>query len=286
MILVTGATGTIGSEVVRGLVKRGVAVRATTRDPSRVTMPSDVEVVRADFGDPPSLRSAASGVTTLFLLSAAGPTLPEHDLAMIDAAREAGVRKVVMLSAIRTDEMERFRGGLLGSWHRPGEQAVRDSGMAWTVLRPTSFASNSLQWAGAIRAGEPIPNAMGAGRQGIIDPRDVSAVAVETLVSPGHDGAVHTLTGPDLLTVEDQAEALTRVLRRAVTTVDTPPERMREQLLGSGVDPAYVEVFVAGADLVRAGGNAVVTDTVERVLGRRPGGYEAWAADHRADFLG
>jgi uncharacterized protein YbjT (DUF2867 family) len=264
-----------------------------TRDPARASVPAGVEVVAGDFDDPASLQRAATGATSLFLLSAPGPTLPGHDKAMIDAARTAGVRRVVKVSAIRTDAMEAFRGGVLGAWHRPGEQAVRDSGMVWTLLRPTSFASNTLQWAAAIRAGDPVPDMTGAGQHGVVDPRDVAAVAVRTLTSPAspaspaspdHDGATYTLTGPELLTVADQAATLGRVLGRGVVTEDVPLAAAREQLRSYGMDDAFVEVAVTGYEFVRAGGNAVLTDDVRRVLGREPGSFEAWARDHRAAF--
>jgi uncharacterized protein YbjT (DUF2867 family) len=132
MILITGATGTIGGEVARLLAAGGEQVRAMTRDPARVrALPAGVEVVRGDFGDRESLAGAAAGATALFLLSAPGPSLVQHDATMLAAAQSAGVRKVVKLSAIGTGE--KAKAGT-GDWHLPGEQAVRSSGMEWTVL--------------------------------------------------------------------------------------------------------------------------------------------------------
>jgi uncharacterized protein YbjT (DUF2867 family) len=211
----------------------------------------------------------------ILLLSPAGPGAPGNDLAMLAAAVRAGIPRVVKLSAIGTPDGPVTDG--LGSWHQPGEQAVQQSGAAWTVLRPTTFASNTLAWAADIRAGRPIINLFGDGRQGIIDPADVAAVAAEALTAPGHEGRTYTLTGPALLSVPEQIAELADVLNRPIETVDRRPS----------VDlfpPAIAEVAVAGAALVRAGGNAIVTADVERVLGRRPRTFRAWAEQHRADF--
>jgi uncharacterized protein YbjT (DUF2867 family) len=283
MILVTGATGTIGREVVRLLAAGGERVRAMTRNPAKTaaSFPSGVEVVRADFTDPESLVVAAEGTKAVFMLSAPGPWVIQHDEAMLAAARSAGVRKAVKLSAIGTGDKSDVK---VGDWHLPGEQAVRSSGLAWTVLRPSGFASNALRWADAIRAGAPIPNPTGTGTQGIIDPTDVAEVAARTLTLPDHDGHVYTLTGPELLSVPDMAEQLGQALSRTVETVDMPLEDYRDQLSAAGLDPAFVETAVNGARLIAEGGNATLTGDVERMLGRPARTFAAWAHDHRAAF--
>ncbi len=278
MILITGATGTVGSGVVRLLAARGERIRALTREPARASVPAGVQVVRGDFGDRDSLETAADGVTALFLLSAPGPSLAAHDLAMLAAARTAGVRRVVKLSAIGTGE------GRVGSWHLPGERAVRESGLEWTLLRPSAFASNTLGWAAQIRTGEPVPNLMGTGAQGVIDPRDVAEVAVRALTTADLTGEVRTLTGPEPLSVPDQAARLEKVLGRTVTCVDVPLDTARRQMLAAGTDPAFADVVIDGAGYVHAGRNATITDDVEWILGRPPGNFDAWARDHRAAF--
>jgi uncharacterized protein YbjT (DUF2867 family) len=256
MILVTGATGTVGSHVLAMLRSRGEAVRGMSRGPG-----SDV---RADFDDPASLARAVDGVDALFLVTVHPSAVPKHDLAMLDAAARAGVRKVVKLSAIGTGE--KFGGGVVGAWLVPAEQAVRASGIPWTLLRPSFFASNALR---------PGPNLTGDGRQGVIDPRDVAAVAAEVLTSEGHSGQTYTLTGPELLSFPD----LARILGRAVD--DPPPDAAREQLVKSGMDSTVAGNIMVGASWVRAGHNAVLTDDVARILGRPPTSFETWARDHR-----
>lgn len=286
MILVSGATGTVGREVLRLLVRRDVPVRAMTRDPARLSsFETGVEVVRADFEAPETLSDAVAGVEGVFLLTAPGAWVPEHDLAMIKAARVCKVRKVVKLSAIGGRPSTDDGGTMPAGWHAPGEQALAGSGLTWTVLRPSSLASNALRWADTIRAGQPVPNMTGTGTQGVVDPRDVAEVAVEALLGAEHDGLALTLTGPDLVSVPDQVAQLSEVLGRPISTVDVALEEAREQMLASGLDPSVVDVAVRGSQLVRDGGNAVVTDDVHRILGHPARSFRTWALDHRGAFL-
>jgi uncharacterized protein YbjT (DUF2867 family) len=281
MILVTGATGTIGSELVRQLAARGEKVRALTRDPARARVSAGVEVVRGDYRDPASVKAALSGATALFAVGVLGPGDAEQDAELVAAARAAGVRRVVKLSAIGTGDPA---VGPAGNWHLGGEQAIRAGELEWTILRPSSFASNTLSWAEAIRSGTAVSNMTGSGTQGVVDPRDVSEVAAEALLAPGHTGRVYTLTGPELLTTAGQAAILARVLGRPVTTVDVSPDALREQFLAAGMSETYAEGVLAGTAYVRAGRNAVVTEDVRDVLGRTPRTYERWARDHAEAF--
>ncbi|WP_041819049.1 SDR family oxidoreductase [Streptomyces davaonensis] len=280
MILVTGATGTIGSEVVRQLAARGEKVRALTRDPSRLDTPPGVEVVRGDFLDPESVDSALAGAKAAFLVAVLGPdTRPDVDL--ISRARAAGVSRLVKLSAIGTGDPEVGPGG---TWHVPGEEALRAGGADWTVLRPSTFASNTLSWADPIRSGEPVPNLTGDGRQGVVDPRDVAEVAVAALLDPRHAGRTYTLTGPEPITAPDQATVLADVLGRPVRSLDLTADQVRSHLQGSGMPEPYMRGVLAGTSYVRAGRNDVITDDVRQVLGRRARTYREWAEDHREAF--
>ncbi|MFJ9558952.1 NAD(P)H-binding protein [Streptomyces fuscichromogenes] len=281
MILVTGATGTIGSDVVRQLAGRGAKVRALTRDPARARMGTGVEVVRGDYGDPASLDAALAGVTAVFLLRPPGPD-EGQDAALVAAARNAGAERVVKLSAIATGDPDT---GPSGSWHVAGERAVRDSGLAWTVLRPSSFASNTLTWLPALRAGEPVPNMTGDGASGVIDPRDIAAVAVRALLDDGHAGRTYTLTGPEAISVPGQAAVLAEVLHRPVPIRDLSPDQSRDFLRTAwGMDETRAESALTGLAFVRAGGNAVLTEDVTEVLGRPPRTFRAWAVDHEDLF--
>ncbi|MGK8510988.1 NAD(P)H-binding protein [Nocardia asiatica] len=281
MIVITGATGTIGSEIVRQLADRGTRVRAVTRDPARAEAPAGVEVVRGDYTDLPSMRAAMSGAQAAFVVGVLGPEYVEADRALIATAREAGVGRIVKLSAIGTGDTQL---GRVGTWHLPGEQAARESGVEWTILRPSSFASNTLSWATAIRAGRPVPNMTGEAAQGVIDPRDVAGVAVAALTSAGHAGRIYELTGPELRTTHDLAATLATVVGRPVNVVDIPETEARAHMLASGMSAEYADGALAGQAYVRAGHNAIVTDDVARILGRARS-FAEWAADHANAFV-
>ncbi|HEX6353170.1 NAD(P)H-binding protein [Actinophytocola sp.] len=274
MILITGATGTIGGEVVRLLSEAGVAMLAMTRDPRRID--ADVPVVRGDFESPPSL----TGVDTLFLIA-----LPGHGLAVLDAARAAGVGKVVLVSGIGTGE--RVGDAVVGPWFWRAEQAVQASGMDWTILRPTNFASNSLRWLGEIAEGQPIPDSSNGVPDGVVDPRDVAAVAA-TVLRSDHNGQTYTLTGPELLTMADQAEVLARVLDRPVWTEKKTVAETRElaeaAFLAHGLDVSLVEDYLTAVKWGHTGGGAIVSDDVPRILGRPATSFETWVRDNAAAF--
>ncbi|WP_037683202.1 NAD(P)H-binding protein [Streptomyces cellulosae] len=283
MILVTGATGTIGSEVVRQLAARGEKVRAMTRDPAKARVPEGVEVVRGDFLDAESVEAALAGATAVFLVAVLGPADGGRDARLVTAARAAGVARIVKLSSVGTGDPAY---GPFGTWHLPGEEALRAGGSEWTILRPSSFASNTLGWAEALRAGRPVPNMTGDGRQGVVDPRDVSETAVAALTDSRHSGRTYTLTGPEAITVADQAAAVAAVVGHPVGTSDLSPDQIRAQLAASGMDEAAVESVLGGLLFAREGGNSLVTDDVREALGRPARTYREWAEDHRSVFAG
>ncbi|MFE9093268.1 SDR family oxidoreductase [Streptomyces sp. NPDC007264] len=281
MILVTGATGTIGSDVVRRLAARGEKVRALTRDPAKAQVPEGVETAVGHHRDRVSVEAAMAGVRAAFLVGMFGPEDSGHDRDLVAAAKAAGVRRIVKLSSIATGDPA---VGPFGTWHLPGERAAQDSGLDWTILRPSAFASNTLAWAEAVRSGEPVPNTMGDGGQGVVDPRDVSEVAVRSLLGSGHEGRTYTLTGPEVLSAADQAAVLAEVLGRPVATRDLSSAEAAERLRAMGLSDG----FIAGADqsreFIARGGNAVVTGEVAEVLGREPRTYRQWVQDHRQAF--
>ncbi|MGW5456854.1 NAD(P)H-binding protein [Nocardia sp. NPDC003979] len=281
MILITGATGTIGKALVSQLVADGVAVRATTRDPQTTTFPAGVEAVRVDYRDPATFAPAMAGVHAAFLNGLPGPDDTGVDAALIEAARTAGVRRVVKLSIIGAGDP---RLGAPGGWHVPGEDAVRDSGLEWTILRPNTFASNTLSWVQPLSAGQPVPNLTGDGRQAVVDPRDVAAVAAAALRTGDHHGRTYTLTGPTLQTAREQAAALAEVIGRPVAVTDIAEDDAPEFMRSAGLSPAFVEAASQGQSFIRHGHNELVTDDIAAVLGRPPRDYAEWAADHRTAF--
>jgi uncharacterized protein YbjT (DUF2867 family) len=274
MILVTGATGTTGSEVVRQLIERGERVRAMSR--GRVEIPG-AETVRGDFGDAPSLARAVEGVAAVYLVTMPPKPTIDHDAALIEAAGKAGVERIVKLSAISAEDPD--------AWHSRAERPTRESGLDWTVLRPPSFASNMLHYTSMIRSGAPLPNWTGTGASGVIDPRDIAAVAVEALLADGHGGRTYTPTGPELLTFGQQVAVLQRATGTAITTEEVSIERARAMMLDDGADPDNVEESLKGIARQAEGGYATLTDHVPKILGRAARSFTDWANDHREAFL-
>lgn len=281
MILVTGATGTIGSDVVRQLVARGEKVRALTRDPRKAHLPPGVEAVKGHHRDLDSVASAMVGAEAAFLVGVFGPDDADSDRGMAEAARAAGVRRLVKLSAVSAGDP---RTGLGGIAHGHGEEAVRESGLEWVILRPSAFASNTLSWAEAVRAGESVANMLGAGRQGVVDPRDVAEIAVAALTGPEHVGRTYTLTGPDTVSPQEQAATLGEVLGRRVELRDLALAETRALLVSSGWSEESAEGMLRSIRFVGEGGNALVTEDVAEVLGRPARTYRVWAEDHRGAF--
>ncbi|WP_331742462.1 NAD(P)H-binding protein (plasmid) [Streptomyces sp. NBC_00876] len=280
MILVTGATGTIGREVVRE-IPADLDLRIMARDPGRVTdVPPAAETVHGDFTDPASLADALRGVHTAFLVTNPGGN---DDTCFLRAARAAGVRHVVKLSAAAV--ADHGAEDLITRWQRHNEDLLRTSGMEWTLLRPRSFMSNALSWARSIRSDDVVRALYGTSANACVDPRDVAAVAARALTEEGHAGTVHTLTGPQAITAAEQTAQLAELLGRPIRFEELPPDRARTAL--SARYPAdIVDALLESAERQRKGSKAAVDDTVATVLGRPAGTFHGWASDHLGAFGG
>jgi uncharacterized protein YbjT (DUF2867 family) len=276
MILITGATGKIGTYVLSQLTSMGVPVRVMARNPAKL-QPGPYDVVQGDFEDPVSLARAVDGVEAAFLVTTPPKPVTDHDVAFVKAAKSAGVQRIVKLSAIGAGET--FDDAQAGSWHLLTEQVIQTSGLDWTILKPSSFASNLTQFVDALKSGDPIPNGNGQGALGVIDPRDVAAVAVEALTTRDHIGKSYPLTGPELLTFHEQITIVERVLGRPVKSADVPLDTVREMMIGSGLDPAAAEMAITGMRRTIAGDYAFLTDNVARILGRAPRSFETWVKE-------
>jgi uncharacterized protein YbjT (DUF2867 family) len=279
MILLTGATGTIGAETLRQLPGTA-AVRALTRDPGRLSgTRAGVEVAVGDYGDPASLAAALRGVRTALLVTSrvdAG-----DDAAFLAAARTAGVRRVVKLSAASVEDP--LADDAVTRWQRESEELLRDSGLGWTLLRPRAFMSNTLSWSGSVRAEGVVRALYGRAPNACVDPRDVAAVAVAALLGADHDGRVHTLTGPEPVTAEQQTQRLSQVIRSPLRFEELTVVAARAALCARY--PRWIaEALLHSAERQRDGAKAGVTDTVAAVTGRPARSFADWAADHRAAF--
>ncbi|MFI1163561.1 NAD(P)H-binding protein [Streptomyces sp. NPDC020801] len=282
MILLTGATGTVG-RLVAGRLSGVAPVRLLTRDPGRLAAGPQVEVVGGDFDEPRSLERALTGVRSALLVTA-DPLTHVHDEHFLAAARRAGVRHVVKLSALAvTDPGAR---DLITTWQRGNERLLRESGLSWTMLRPRAFMSNTLGWARSVREEDVVRAACGSTANATVDPRDIAAVAAAALLDPdGHAGRAHPLTGPEAVSAAGQTEILAELLRRPLVFVELTTEQARERLRARYPQP-IADALMESAARGRSGAKTRVHPTVQRLLGRPARSYREWAADHLAAFAG
>ncbi|CCK26660.1 hypothetical protein BN159_2281 [Streptomyces davaonensis JCM 4913] len=284
MILLTGATGTVGGLVARRL--RGTApLRLLTRRPERAADLAGprVEVVGGDFDDPHSLRRALTGVTSALLVTA-NPLTHAHDEHFLAAARACGVRHVVKLSALAVTDLDAT--DLITNWQRDNEQLVTDSGLLWTHLRPRAFMSNTLGWAISIRAEGVVRAACGTAVNATVDPQDIAEVAALTLLAPeAHAGRAYPLTGPEAISPVDQTKILGELLERPLVFDELSEEEARRRLLVRYPAP-IAEALAESASRGRSGAKSEVDPTVAELLGRPAGDYRQWAVDHLAAFRG
>ncbi|MDX6647087.1 MAG: hypothetical protein QOK40_2814 [Miltoncostaeaceae bacterium] len=289
MILVSGATGTVGREVAGALGRAGAPVRALVRDPerARALLGPDVELAVGDFARPASLRAALAGVDRVLLVAPLGPRLAEMEAALVAAASGAGVRHVVKLSTLGVTE----RPGPDGApeprqypLHRRSERLLERSGMAWTHLRPGPFMQNLLGQAAAIAGDGTLRSCWGAGRVAPVDARDVSAVAVRALLDEGHEGHAHALPGPEALSGPELAARLAGALDRPVRYVDLPPEAIAGALRARGASEWMVGALLEVMARVRDGAAPEASDAVGQLIGRPPRRLEEFVRDHASSF--
>jgi uncharacterized protein YbjT (DUF2867 family) len=279
MILVTGATGTVGREVVRGL-PADLRVRVMTRDPAKaVGAFPGAEVVVGDYTDAPSLALALQGVRTAFLVTTRVDG--DDDARFVSTARAAGVRRVVKLSAAAV--LDPVADDLITRRQRANEDLLRGSGLQWTLLRPRAFMSNSLSWAALVRRERTVRALYGTSPNACVDPRDIAEVAVRALTEDVHAGHAYTLTGPEALTAVDQTRELGRLLGIPLRFEELTPDEARAAL-SKGWPPPVVEALLASAERQKAGAKARVEDTVHMVTGRPARSFRRWAQDHIEAF--
>lgn len=277
MIVVTGATGTVGRQVVTQLSERGVPVRALARDPASARLPEDVAVARADLADPASLEPHLPGADSVFLVwPFTSPGLAAELGSRVVHVLARHVPRIVYLSA-------QAAAGRPGSFWATIERLIEESGAQWTFLRPTGFATNTLMWADQIRSSGVVRWPYGAAVRSLIHERDIAAVAVAALTADRHAGQKYLLTGPEAMTQAEQVRLIGEAIGRPVRWAELAPETARQQLLAAWGDPAFVDsALTTWAGLVTQ--PEPVTRTVEQVTGAPARTFRQWAGDHASDF--
>ena len=281
--MVTGANGKAASEVVRGLSQRGRPVRALVRSlaNAKAIEGPGIEIVQGDLAQAETLPGLLEGVDAVFLATGLAPDLADLHRNLIEAATGSDVGHVVRLSVLPAATDAPIRGPRL---HGEADQALIESGIPYTLVKPAHFMQNLLAFAGPIAAQGLIPAPLGHASIGTIDVRDVAAVAVAALTGEGHEGESYIITGPESLTMDAMAERLSSALGSEVKYVDVPPEAAREALLKSGAPAWFVEALLE-INANMAGGSAdIVTSTVHDVTGRTPRTFEGFATEYASAF--
>lgn len=279
MLLVTGATGNVGSEVVRGLLAVGQPVRAAAYHTSeaREMFGDAPEIVPFDFTNPATFADAFVGVERLFLVRPPALSNVERDIApAVTAAVDAGVQHIVFLSIQGVEQNKMVP-------HYKIEQLLSGADVAYTFLRCGFFMQNlSTTHRAEIRDQNAIVVPVGQARTSFIDVRDIAAVAVKTLTEDGHIGQIYTLTGAEALDYHEVAATLSNVLGREIRYTNPSPLLFLWRQWRGGSQFAFALVVTALYTITRMGNAKTISSDVSRLLGRQPITFARFAADHRA----
>jgi uncharacterized protein YbjT (DUF2867 family) len=282
MILVIGATGTNGQEVVQRLAGAGQRVRALVRNTAKadgLRLPN-VELVEGDLGDAASLGRAFAGASRAFVVTAVDQRAVEWCRNAFEAARRAGTPHVVKFSGMGAGVAD----AALLRQHGETDEVLKASGLPYTILRPNSFFQNMLWSAGAIKDHGAFYLPMRDGRQSLVDVRDIAAVAVRVLTEAGHEGQTYEITGPERLSYAEVAATLTRVLGKQVRYVDVAPEAAKDSMLKAGMPAWNADAVTELYGAFATGQFGYTTDTVKRITGLPPIPFEQWARENVAAF--
>jgi uncharacterized protein YbjT (DUF2867 family) len=283
MILVTGATGKVGQELVRRLSEARTPFRALVRSAGKAERIREAggEAVVGDFADDGVVATALRGADRLFLLTNSVPEQPAVEGRLVELAKAAGVRHVVKLSSSGADAAD---PPLFLKLHRDAERAIEGSGLAWTFVRPNFFMQNYLDYAGAIRTQGILASTSGAGRHADVDARDIGEVAARVLTQPGHEDRAYEVTGREAYSFEDVARRIAQISGRDVRFVRLSREDGRRQLLTSGESEWSADAWIELLDWFDRGQGDAAAPDAERILGRPPRTLDAFLREHVREF--
>jgi uncharacterized protein YbjT (DUF2867 family) len=279
MILVTGATGNVGRELIPLLLETKQPVRVLVRDLRKVAhLNASVERIVGDLDQPETLIPAIQGVERIYLMTYE----TRQDIHLLQAAKRAGVQHIVKLSTLEATDHKIQ----VGKWHYEREELIRASGLDWTFLRPGMFMSNSIEWWAESIKGQGSVFFPGGkkGKIAPVDPRDVAQVAASALTQPGHTGQAYELTGTELFTIGEMVQVIARVLGKPIQYIDIPPIAAKLFMLKTGMDKSLVNALMEMLGTLRRNEGAIVTDTVQHITGQPSRTFEAWCREHRRAF--
>jgi uncharacterized protein YbjT (DUF2867 family) len=284
MILVLGASGTVGSELIRQLQAAGAPFKGGYHSEERAQEARDrgIDPVIIDYAKPHTLEPSLRGIDHLFLLGAGGGDQTQQEINVVEAAVRAGVEHIVKLS-VWGAEGEDFSFAKI---HRPVERAIEQSPLEWTFLRPNGFMQNiGNYYAPTIRAQGAFYGNIGDAQISHVDVRDIAAVALKALTQPGHTGHAYPLTGPDPLTYAEIASKLSKAAGREVKYINLPDDQLKQGMTAAGIPAYYADLLLDLNRYYREGRASTVTDDVKRVTGRDPISFDRYAADNAKMFV-
>ena len=285
MILITGATGTSGTEIVKQLsaLEKRFRILVRNREKAASLAGPGIEIAEGNLSQPQTLDRALAGITRALLLSS--PDLRQVELQgnFIEAAKRAGVKHVVKFSAMGADVNSPLT---LGRWHGQTEKQLEQSGMAYTHLRPNQFMQNFLGFAPSIARQGVFYAPMKGARSSLVDVRDIAAVAAAVLTGAGHEGKTYGITGPEPLSYAQIAKKLSAILGRKVAYVDVTPEQAKSGMTASGMPEWLADAINELYGQWSRGAGEVTTNVVREVAGKQPINFDQFARDHVAAFRG
>jgi len=284
MIVIFGATGTIGAPLITTLLAKGIALRAVTSDAARVAAleAQGCEAVVADFDDPEALARACKGAQKAFLVTPAHQDMGRWKANVIRAAADAGVQHMVMSTGLGASPKAQLTFGI---WHSDSQELLKESGMSWTFVQPTYFTQNLLWQANNIAnentylddVGGPVP---------WVDARDIADVAAEALSGEGHEGKAYGLTGEEALNGDEITALLAQTLDRDITLRAVTPDESRANMIASGMVAEVADAMIELAGLAPKGYLSGIETTVQDVLGRPAHRVADFIAENKAAFGG
>jgi uncharacterized protein YbjT (DUF2867 family) len=282
MILITGASGSVGKVVLAEVARSGHKHRAMYRSKEEAAKaPAGTQTVIADFADKPSLAAALQGVESVYLVCSPIPDLVRLESNAIEACETAGVRRVVLNSALGAGDYPKS----FPSWHRKVEDKLKSTRMAHCILRPNSFMQNVLTYyAPSIRAEGAFYGAMGNARTSYLDVRDIAVVASKALQGGQHDAQTYELNGPEALTYPEVAEKISRHAGISAKYVDIPAEAQRKAMLDQGMPEWQVTALLDLQEYYTHGEGGTVDGVLERLLGRPPVRMDAFLQEYAGEF--
>ncbi len=278
-ILITGATGNIGRELCKTLCAQNVPFRAMVRahNGEPATQIDGAKVVAGNFNDERSIAEALEGVDQAFLLTNSSELAEVQQVTFVDVAKRAGVKHIVKLSQWTADPDSPVR---FLRYHAAVEHKVRESGIAYTFVRPNLFMQGLLAFRNTIVGQGKFFAAAGAARISAVDVRDIAAVAAAALTGDGHRGITYDLTGPEALTHGEMAEKLSEAVGREIRYVDVPPQAMMKTLLNIGLPRWQVDGLIEDYAHYRRGEASTITTGVHNATGTPPRSFDDFARDY------